>query len=844
MKSILILFISIFSAGTLFAQIPGGGAPTIVGRISGTVLDSATQQPVDYASVGLSRANSNKSTNGGITDSKGVFKIDNVAPGKYKVTIAFIGYETKVINPVTTTTGKPDINLGRILLTATSKTLKEVSITGEVAVIENRVDKVVYNAEKDATVSGGNASDILRKVPMVSVDQDGNVALRGSQNVKVLINGKPSGAMAANVGDAMKMLPADQIKSVEVVTSPSAKYDAEGSAGIINIITKKSNMSGVSGSISGGVGTRQNNGNANLNVNQNRLSITGNVGGNHTWPQISTVDFSSTDAAAGTLRSQVGDSETKRFSGIASGNVSYDFNVSNSISSGIRVSQGRFNTDGTSNNINRFRNNSNDQVNQVYTITNDSEMQFGGFDWNGDFTHKFKKPNHEFSIAGQWSHGKNITDYTTVYSDFNPNQAASNDGINDEYTIQADYSLPITEKVKLETGVKTILRDITSNSLVREATTGGAFQVNDAMSNDYLYNQDVYSGYAVMTFQLPKSIGMQLGGRVENTTIDGREKNVINPGFQPFSNSYTNFIPSFSLSKTIKSNTLRLSYTKRIQRPSLQYLNPFRNTSNAVAHSMGNPNLSPEVSQNVELNFSTFVKTSVINASIYYRHTSDIIESFVNTDLYQTTDENGAPRTVPVSLTTYNNIGKNNSFGGSLFGQINPIKALTFRSNINVFTYTPQAASAFQQASANIGTQVLYNAFVSGSVTLPKDLVTETYVIINSPRRTFQGTNPSFSMWIVSLSKQVFDKKGKIGINVIDPFNERKNFKSEINSNGLIQNSNFSIPFRSVGVNFSWQFGKMNFNAQQPRKKRGVNNDDLKQDGGQGQGQGQSPQGM
>lgn len=835
MKSLSLLIISIFCANSLWAQMPVGASPTITGRISGTIVDSVTQKPLDYVSVGLGRVSSTKSTNGAITDARGVFKIDNVAPGTYKLTLSFMGYQTKVVSSVTTTPAKPDLNLGKIILTPTATALKEVEVTGQAALIENRVDKVVYNAEKDATVSGGNAGDVLRKVPMVSVDQDGNVSLRGSQNIKVLINGKPSGAMASNVGDAMKMLPADQIKSVEVVTSPSAKYDAEGSAGIINIITKKSNMSGVSGSVSGGLGTRQNNGNANLNVNQNRLSISGNFGGNYTWPQISTVNFESSDSNNQSSRSQIGESETKRYSGMGSGNVSYDFNSSNSISSGVRFNQGGFTTDGTSANINNFLNSTQQQQNHNYTITNNSEMQFGGFDWNGDYTHKFKKAGNEFTVAGQWSHGKHQTDYTTLYSSFNPNQIASNDGINDEYTIQADYSLPFNSKIKLESGIKTIIRDITSNSLVKVANANGVFELSDLMSNDYLYNQNVYSGYSVLSFQLPKSVGLQLGGRVENTQIEGQE-NSPNPGFDPFSNSYTNFIPSFALSKTIKSNTFRLSYSKRIQRPSLQFLNPFRNTSNNISHSMGNPNLSPEVSQSVEFNFSTFVKKSVINASLYYRYTDDVIESFVKPDLYN--DGSGGDP-IPVSLTTFDNIGRNNSFGGSFFGQISPAKALTFRTNLNLFSYKPQATTEFQKASANIGTQLLYNAFLSGSVTMPKGFVTETFVIINSPRRTFQGKNPAFNMWILSLNKQILNKKGKIGLNIIDPFNERKNFRSEINSAGLVQKSNFSMPFRSVGLNFSWQFGKMNFNAQQPKKKRGVNNDDLKQDGESGQGGGQ-----
>lgn len=834
MRSFLSLLIFLSCTNFLMGQIPGGGAPTVIGRVSGTVVDSITQKPVDYASVGLGRASSTKSTNGALTDQKGVFKIDNVAPGTYKLTIVFMGYQTKVISPVVTTPGKPDLNLGKILLSPSVTALKEVAITGQASLIENRVDKVVYNAEKDATVTGGNAGDVLRKVPMVSVDQDGNVSLRGSQNIKVLINGKPSGAMASNVGDAMKMLPADQIKSVEVVTSPSAKYDAEGSAGIINIITKKSNMSGVSGSISGGVGTRQNNGNANLNVNQNRLSISGNVGGNYTWPQISTIDFASIDSRS--ARSQTGRSETERYSGMGSGNVSYDFNSTNSISSGIRFHQGGFSTAGSSANSNTPTASS--MVGQLYGIDNDSKMQFSGFDWNADYTHKFKKAGNEITFAGQWSHGKSQTDYTTIYSGFNPNQIAANDGINDEYTIQADYALPLTDKIKLEAGAKAILRDITSNSLVQVANGTGVYIENDLMSNDYRYNQDVYSGYTVLSFQLPKSVGVQVGARLENTEIKGHEKSA-NPAFEPFSHDYPNFIPSLAISKTIKSNTFRLSYSKRIQRPSLHYLNPFRNTSNAVSHSMGNPYLSPEITQNVELNFSTFIKTSVINASIYYKHTDDVIESFVSPDEYVTQGKSGNDTTINVSLTNFDNIGKNNSIGGSFFGQISPVKAITLRTNINLFSYKPQATTEFQRLSANIGTQLLYNAFLSGSVTLPGNFITETFLIINSPRRTFQGKNPAFNMWVVSFSKQVLNKKGKIGLNIVDPFNERKNFRSEIKSGELTQSSNFSMPFRSFGVTFSWQFGKMNFNAPQ-KKKRGVNNDDLKQDGGQGgQGGGQ-----
>lgn len=824
MKRLIIATFCLLSLST-FAQMTGG-TPSITGRISGTVIDSLTKKPVDYASVALGRASSTKSTNGAMTDSKGSFKIDNVSPGKYKITISFIGYQSKVISPVETTPGKPDANLGKIVLVPSAKALEAVTVTGTSRLIENKVDKVVYNAEKDATVSGGNAGDVLRKVPMVSVDQDGNVSLRGSQNVRVLINGKPSGAVASSLADAMKMLPADQIKNVEVITSPSAKYDAEGSAGIINIITKKKEMSGVSGSVSGGVGTRQNNGNANLNVNKNRLSVTGNFGGNLTWPQ--TTEVNTFIGTRDSLHTQIGDNELKRYGFTTSGNVSYDFNNKNSVSSGIRLNQGGFATDGETNKTS-FANVNPSELIQSGILSN-NKNRFRGFDWNADYVHKFKKEGHEISIAGQWTRLQSNTDFSTFYSvQPGKDQQGENEGLNNEYTTQFDYSLPVNGKVKMEFGGKLIARKIDSDYDL-EMRDAGVFVHNPAQSNVYKYDQDVYAGYSVWTFTLPKSFGLQVGGRYEHTAIDGEVQNELQQ-IPKVNNSYDTFIPSLSLSKTVKTNSYRLSYSKRIQRPSLQFLNPFRNISNDLTHSQGNPGLDPEITQSVEFNFSTYIKSSVINASLYYRHTDNVIENFVVPEEY--TFPNGEVR--QVSLSTFRNIGKNNSIGGSFFGQIQPIKKLTVRGNVNLFTYKPQVNSQFSaQSSNNNQTYLMYNAFLGGSYTIINGFLMETFAIINAPRRTSQGRNPAFNMWQVSFNKEILKKKGKIGLNMVDPFNERKLFKSQFSSEGLNQSSSFSVPFRSFGVNFSYQFGKMNFNPQQGKKKRGVNNDDLKQDSGQG----------
>jgi outer membrane receptor protein involved in Fe transport len=841
MKRILLLFaISCFvlSAKAQF----GGGAPTITGKISGTVVDSLTNKPLEYATISIFRSGGKAPITGVITDEKGNFKLNNLAPGKYKISLSFIGYPAKIIDPVVTTLSKPDHNMGTVLLSPGNKTLGQVNVVGQKAVIENKIDKIVYNAEKDLTATGGNASDILRKVPLVSVDINGNVSLRGDQNVKVLINGKPSGAMANNLADVLRSFPADQIKNVEVITSPSAKYDAEGSGGIINIVTKSKNISGVSGSISGGLGTRQNNGNANLSIKQNRLAVNGNFGGNFTWPQETPTTLHSQSDLQTTDQNST--SRIKRYSYTGSGSLSYDFNNFNSITSNISFNQGGFKNTGHSvNNI------VNPTSTNIYTTDNNAKTVFGGFDWDAGYTHNFKKEGHELSIDGQWSHSKTTVDYTTLYSAHaayttpSPSQQANNGGVNNEYTAQVDYTLPVNDKIKFEAGGKSIFRIITSNSdFYSQDDSSGDFIFNPATSNDYNYNQDVYAGYSMFTFTLPKGIALQTGARVENTRINGKASNA-NLGLAPFSNSYTTFVPSLSAAKTFGAQTLKLSYTKRIQRPSLQYLNPFLNQSNFQNQSQGNPNLSPEVSQSLELNYNTYIKSSVINASVYYKRTTDVIESLINPVVVPVQNPvPGGDTVTTVNRTTYANVGTNNSVGASFFGSITPIQPLTIRGNINAFTYKPNAGAQFANQQSSNGTYIQYNAFMSGSLTLKGGFTAETYAILNSPRRTIQGKNPSFGFIGFGMKKDILDKKATIGFNTLSPFQNAINFNQQIVSKNLVQTSHTAFPFRSFGITFSYNFGKISVRPENPLNQKKGLNDDLKTDPGNQMGGQGAPQ--
>ncbi len=827
MKRFYILIAIVFSFIKANAQFGGGGS-TIVGRISGTVIDSATKKPMDYVPVGLYRLGAKSPITGVVTDEKGNFRLDGVHPGSYQISVEFIGYTKRIISPVTTTDGKPDINLGNIRLRSATTSLKEVTITGSTPLIENRIDKIVYNAEKDVTAAGGSATDILEKVPLVSVDINGNVSLRGDANVRVLINGKPSGATSASLSDVLKGIPADQIKSVEVITSPSAKYDAEGTAGIINIITKQKNISGISGSVSGGVGTRQNNGNLNLNYNKNRFNLTVNAGGNASWPQTSITSFDQTidNGTVNTSTVSNGTSRVSRHAVVGSVSAGYEFSAYNSITSTVRLNQIEFNT------------NANTQY-----ITTDSydvnsmghAIPASGFDWNIDYTHKFKKEGEEFDLSTQWSHNIGETDYTNLYKAVYPAIVApypdiknNINGTNNEYTFQADYTLPINNIFKLEAGGKYILRRINSDNQVYDPIEDG-FEFNPLASSIFDYDQDVAAEYFVLTINLTKKFSILAGVRDEYTTIHGIPE-TPNADVAPVNQYYNTIVPSLTLQdKLTSTQTLKLTYSKRISRPSLQFLNPYIDSANLQGLTVGNPKLNPEISQTIELGYNTYIKTSIVNLSLYYKHITNLIE--------------GIATPIPVvvngvaqggTLTEFQNVGTNNSIGGSFFGSVTPFKILTILGNINAYTYDPNPSGQFHQVQSETGTYLQYGGFLRATLTLPHDIVAEGFAFGSSTKHTIQGTNPSFSIYGVGARKQFDKKKFSLGLNAIQPFSTYKSFNSNLSSPGFTQTSSFKLPFRSFGITFAYNFGKLSFSNPQQTKK-GINNDDTKQgDSGQG----------
>lgn len=805
MKKIVLVFFGLLTvSASVIAQQPQ------TPQIKGIVVDAVSKQPIASATLSLFQDGKAEVAREFGTANNGTFQVGGLSVGQYDMLIQFLGYETTVINGLNIQNTL--INLDTIRLNPSSTQIGEVMITGQKALIENKIDRLVYNAEQDVTSFGGNATDLLRKVPMVSVDVDGNVSLRGDSQVKILINGKPSGAMSNNVGEALKMIPADQISSIEVITSPSAKYDGEGASGIINIITKKKLTTGVNGSLTAGIGTRQNSSNLNLNSRTGRLGVVANAGANWMWPQLTETSFLQQDLNGNTLFSQLAENETTRTGGRGTLGIDYDFNPKSLFNTTFNYNKFDMNYDGSSNTF----------LPGANTLKSETDQKTGnyGFDWSAGYTYKFDREKQELSIASQFSRNNSKADYNTLYQDFpTQNEWGTNQGRNDELTFLVDYSHPISKSTTLEVGAKTILRDIESDVDIRQLLANELVS-NPQRSYLFQYEQDVLAAYGSVNWMINPTWQMMAGLRAENTMIKGST-----PAQQiNFNHDYLSFLPNVVISKTLgRMSSIKASYNQRIQRPSMFYLNPFRNTSDPVNQSQGNPTLEPETAHNFEVAYSTFHKGLVLSTSLYYRITNDVIES-IYTNIPN--DQGGSQ---PINLQTFENIGAQTSIGTNIFASYSPLRDLKLSSNLNFYSYEVKPSSNIDEnLSTKSGkTYLMYRVFANASYNIANGFVAETFVILNAPRRTFQGISPHFSMWSLGVKKEILNKQATIGINVLDPFKEVKSFKTEVYTANYIQKSQFDVPFRSFGLNFSWNFGKLSM-KDAPRKDRGIKNDDQK----------------
>ncbi|GAB2603201.1 TonB-dependent receptor [Spirosoma areae] len=795
------------------------------GKITGLLVDSTSGKPVEFATIALMDVKTNKPIDGTTSDVKGNFSLTKLGPGEYRLQYSFIGYKTRDSQPFTVAKGT-DLKMGSVKLPADIRTLSEVVVTGQAALIEEKVDRLVFNADKDITSKGGDASDVLKRVPMLSVDLDGNVSLRGSSNIRVLINNKPSTIVAANVADALKQLPADMIKSVEVITSPSAKYDAEGAAGIINIITKKNTLHGLTLNVDAGAGIRGSNLGLNGSFRQGKLGITLGGFGRAMYNGASSTLDQTTRVGTQLLRtSQQGTAFDKPVFGQYTMGFDYDLAKDQSLSANVRF--------GTRNFIQEQNQLTSSFIgDSLLRLTNrdvDRRDLSNSVDMNLDYIRTFK-PQQEWSISTQYSRtgltNNFYADLLGQAGELTARQRNLNNNTNQELTFQTDYQTPIKKNQLLEFGGKAIMRQVDSRYQYQIGGSTGELLFDPTNPSGSLnYSQNIGAGYISYTYVTPSKFTFKVGTRYEHTGItaksdESRDLNIP---------SYSNLVPSINVSKSLKGgSTIKAAYNRRIQRPGLQQLNPNVNAANPQMIMVGNPTLKPELTDNVELSLSSTIKKTYLNASLFGRLTNNAITQIrVPSD----TLAGGI-------ITTFQNIGVQRTVGANVFFNTNLTPKWSINGGLDgYYVYMQGTTPGLDGKSMTISNSgVSIGGRLMSQLQLTKGWSAQVFSFFRGPNPQLQGTMGSFYMYSLGLRKDIANKRGSLGLAAENFLGRGVTMRSNLNSPLLSQVSVNNLYNSNVKVTFSYRIGKMTF--EEPRRKaRSVSNDDVK--GGDGDGGGQ-----
>lgn len=736
-----------------------------------------------------------------------------------QVSIIFILLFTQLVNAQTTNSGTIPAKAIDSLSGNRTKTIEGIIIVGKKAIVENKIDKIVYNVANDVTSQSGAAIDVLRKVPQVTVDADGNVELQGNPNVRFLINGKPSSIFGNSLADALASIPASQIKSIEAVTSPGAKYDAQGTGGIINIVLNESKVKGINGIVNASAGTRFETGSVNLNFRNNNFSLNAFFSGNAQLKSRTpfSQDRISHSATNETRLLQNGYTDFQRHGYRTGLGFDWSINKTNTLSGSVSY--------------NDFANKSIGFINQEQYITdlsNSSEQSIIGYrnsvnrssvnsiDGNLSYRKTFQKEGQELTADYVVSYGSPNSNYLQTQSltgGLFPYNGISgrNPGTDYTHNLSIDYVQPINDKITLEMGTKAILQHITNATDVNVLDPlSGQYQSDPFQSYHLKYDMGVYAAYLSSSLQLFNWLDVRAGARYEYTTVKIDYQNTHIP-------AYSLLVPSFILSHKFESGeTVKLAYTRRVERPEYSELNPFLNFSDPHNITTGNPGLKPEIGDNMELGYNkNFSNGANLSLTLTERINSQDLKQI--TTFYPIYNVNGTDYT-NVSVTSRDNIGKEYNSGGIVSGSV-PLfsNKLNIRGNMMVF-HRYIVSDYF----GNVDMGVRYRFNINMNYQFPKDVMLEMFGNYNSAAKNIQGKNPQSITYSIAARKQFWNKKASIGITATNPFNKYIKQVTTVDTNDYSSYSVRELPLRSFGISFSYKFGKMDF-----KKEKDISNDYL-----------------
>lgn len=641
--------------------------------LSGSIIDDATNENIEFATIVIKKAGDSSVHSGTKSKLDGSFELQNIPYGTYNIYISSIGFQTRAINSFVI--NQPMVNLGKTGLTGNSKSLKNVTFIVEKADIELGIDKKTFNVDKNITAAGGTAADIMRNIPSVNVDMDGNLSLRGKENVTLLVDGKPSAMFGNDIATALQTIPAASIESVEVITNPSSKYEAQGMNGIINIIMKKDRKAGFNGMMNVGTAAPfRLNGGLNLNLKQGKWNVFLNANGRtaRTWEKTTTErDNYENDITY----SSYAYNQRRPLSGFANIGADYSFNDKNKIT----LTQSIFNAN-MKGEVNTTIEN---QVNYDTPIstqrrTNNYTGQPLSATTNLQYKHQFAKPKEELNVEFNYSTSryKRTSAFTTNLYDSLDNLTNSFTqrnpvlGKNWNGTMQIDYTKPFGKNGRLELGERSYIMSFNSENHPTIQYQNQAEVEETILKNHFDFSQQVHGVYANYANQF-KNTGIQLGLRGEYFGYEG----TIYQYNASVKNSYASLFPSLFVSQKIsKTSDINFNYARRVNRPSFYQLIPYLDVSNPQDTTQGNPNLKPEFIHAVEMSYTNqYNRSNTFIGSVYYQYTTDLIQRF------RRFNDNG---------TTYSqnrNLATGVTYGVELTNKMNLLSWWDATMNVNIF---------------------------------------------------------------------------------------------------------------------------------------------------------------
>ncbi len=764
--------------------------------VSGEILDSSSQTPLEYATVVFTSTINKNVVTGGITDAKGKYSIP-VKTGEYTISFEFIGFKTSYISNKKITKNE---NLGTQFLEPDLEALDEVEIIAEKTTVEIKLDKKIYNVGKDLTVRGGTVSDVLDNVPSVSVDVEGNVALRGNDNVRILINGKPSGLVGLNSTEALRQLPAESIEKVEVITSPSARYDAEGTAGILNIILRRSKLQGLNGAITTNAGYNPAAGvSGNINYRTGNINLFNTSGVSYREVPGNSSAFTQYKSDGNFLEES---SDFDRFRRGTNTNFGIEWYITNSTSITTSILyRNRNNENNTTNAINQLDSNQNLISN---TTRFDPENENGEtIQYAINFNKDFKTSGHKLTFDFQYE-DSNESEISKIKVDGTNSENVATLEDQERILVQADYVQPIGEKAQFEMGFRgNFNTQITDYTVEIRDPISNIFVVNTDLTNLFEYGEELIAVYS----QYGSKIGAfsyLLGLRLENTALtlnqvttrDLNKKNFIG------------LFPTVNLNyKLNDSETITLAYNRRLRRPRSFFVNPFPSRSSVTNIFQGNPDLNPSFSGQFNLGYLRRFGKLTFDASTYYSRATEVF-SFVNFDTGTTVTI--ANQEVPVIQRTPINLATQSRLGLEFTLSYRASKKWNINTNFNFFQNELSGITPNGLDLSNTNTS--WQARIINKYTLPGKIDWQTRIIYRGPSANAQNKREGVFSTNLAFSKDLFKEKGALAINVSDLFNSRKRIQTTTTPT-FNSNSEFQWRQRSFNLSFTYRFNQ--------KKKRG-----------------------